>query len=226
MWQARRHKGGRPYGNGASLIPSAIAMAVAALGVAAIGCRAMSWQAGLLSGLVFAVLPLTSRFGQEARSYALVTAFAVLASYLLLRAIEEPRHGGSGFPRRDRASPRASTGAALVVGIWALARRGRPAESVQPADHSGACRDRHGGAAPVAVFTWQQRGQLGWLETPQPGDLYALATMMTGSTASFVLIAMIALFAVPMQHAVRSPGGHGDDIRAAVPAQRLPAARG
>ena len=59
-------------------------------GTAVIGRRLGSLQTGLLAGLVFAALPMTSRFGQEARSYALVTAVAVIASYLLVRAIDEP----------------------------------------------------------------------------------------------------------------------------------------
>src|SRR5260370_999605 len=71
-------------------LPSAVAMAAAAGGVAAGGRRLGSWQAGLCSGLVFAALPMTSRYGQEARSYALVTAAAVLASYLLVRVITTP----------------------------------------------------------------------------------------------------------------------------------------
>ncbi|HKB29740.1 MAG TPA: glycosyltransferase family 39 protein, partial [Streptosporangiaceae bacterium] len=70
-------------------LPSAIAMAAAAFGTAVIGRRLGSPQTGLLAGLVFAALPMTSRFGQEARSYAMVTAVAVLASYLLLRGIGE-----------------------------------------------------------------------------------------------------------------------------------------
>ncbi len=70
--------------------PSAIAMAAAAFGTAVIGRKLGSVQTGLLAGLVFAALPMTSRFGQEARSYALETAVAVLASYLLIRAICEP----------------------------------------------------------------------------------------------------------------------------------------
>lgn len=70
-------------------LPSAIAMAAAAFGTAVIGRRLVGWQTGLLAGLVFAALPMTSRYGQEARSYALVTAVAVLASYLLVRAIDD-----------------------------------------------------------------------------------------------------------------------------------------
>jgi len=71
-------------------LPSAIGMAAAACGTAVIGRRLGRWQTGLLAGLVFAALPMTSRYGQEARSYALVTAVAVLASYLLVKAMDEP----------------------------------------------------------------------------------------------------------------------------------------
>jgi mannosyltransferase len=77
-------------GEVAMRLPSAVAMAGAACGIAASGRRLGCWQAGLCAGLVFAALPMTSRYGQEARSYALVTAVAVLASYLLVRVIVTP----------------------------------------------------------------------------------------------------------------------------------------
>jgi mannosyltransferase len=67
-------------------LPSAIAVSAAALGVAALGRRLASPRAGLMAGLFFVLLPVTSRYGQEARSYAIVMALAVLASYLLVRA--------------------------------------------------------------------------------------------------------------------------------------------
>lgn len=72
-------------------MPSALAAAVAAGGVAAIGRRVASGNVGLLSGLVFAILPVTSRYGQEARSYALVMALGVLATYTFVRATETER---------------------------------------------------------------------------------------------------------------------------------------
>ena len=71
-------------------LPSLVAMTAAAIGVAALGRRLHSPRAGLLAGLVFAVLPQASRYAQEARSYALVLACAVLASYLLVRATGDP----------------------------------------------------------------------------------------------------------------------------------------
>jgi mannosyltransferase len=46
---------------------------------------------GLLSGLVFATAPLMTYYAQMARSYAIVTMFATIATYLLLRAYPDGR---------------------------------------------------------------------------------------------------------------------------------------
>src|SRR5689334_22270165 len=67
--------------------PSAVGMAVAAGFLAALGRRLVSTRAGLAAGLVFAVLPGVTWYAQNARSYALVTALATIASYLLVRAM-------------------------------------------------------------------------------------------------------------------------------------------
>ena len=71
--------------------PSAIAMAGAAVLIAQIGARLYGRAAGVAGGLVFAVIPTISRYGQEARAYALVLFAVALATLLLLRALE--RHG-------------------------------------------------------------------------------------------------------------------------------------
>jgi mannosyltransferase len=46
---------------------------------------------GLLAGLVFATAPYMTFYAQTARSYAVVTMFATIASYLLLRAYPDGR---------------------------------------------------------------------------------------------------------------------------------------
>lgn len=71
-------------------LPSAVAVGCAALGIAVIGRRLASARAGALAGLVFAALPTVTSVGQEARSNAMVMAAAVLASYRLLRLVDEP----------------------------------------------------------------------------------------------------------------------------------------
>ena len=100
-------------------LPSALAMTVAAGLVAAIGRRLVSLPAGLAAGLVFAVLPQISLYGQDARSYAMVTAFGTAGSYLLLRAIGTPgrRRGWlTGY-----AACMAVMGALNIFGILLLA---------------------------------------------------------------------------------------------------------
>src|SRR5579859_1227293 len=68
-------------------LPSALAAAVAAAAVAAIGRRLISPWAGLAAGVFLAILPVTSRYGEEARSYEFVVAAATIASYLLIRVL-------------------------------------------------------------------------------------------------------------------------------------------
>jgi len=85
MWPVIRLGG---TGELTTRLPSALAMAAATAGVVAIGQRLAGRAAGLVAGLVFAVLPEVSWFAQDARSYAIVTALAVAASYLLLRVLD------------------------------------------------------------------------------------------------------------------------------------------
>ncbi len=71
-------------------LPSALAMAVAAGLTATLGRRLWDARVGTLAGLLFAVLPSTSRYGQEARPYALATALAVLSTLLLVDSLHRP----------------------------------------------------------------------------------------------------------------------------------------
>lgn len=70
--------------------PAVLAMTVAAGLLAVLGARLVDRRAGLLAGLLFAVLPGTSRYGQEARPYALATMLAVFATLLLVTALRRP----------------------------------------------------------------------------------------------------------------------------------------
>ncbi|TDC67853.1 hypothetical protein E1193_31465, partial [Micromonospora sp. KC606] len=71
-------------------LPSALAMAAAAGLTAVLTSRLLGARAGLLAGLIFTVLPGTSRYAQEARPYALATFLAVLATLLLVTALRRP----------------------------------------------------------------------------------------------------------------------------------------
>lgn len=69
---------------------SVLAMAGAAACVTLAGRRLAGARAGLLAGLVFALLPSVSRFAQEVRFYAPEVLVATLATLLLLRALDAP----------------------------------------------------------------------------------------------------------------------------------------
>lgn len=66
-------------------LPSVAATALAAAGVAAVGNRLAGERAALISGLAYAALPPVQMYAQEGRSYALVAAAVVWATYLMLR---------------------------------------------------------------------------------------------------------------------------------------------
>ncbi|MER5623330.1 glycosyltransferase family 39 protein [Streptosporangium sp. NPDC002544] len=73
-------------GETAMRLPSVLATAAAAYGIAVLGGRLATPRAGLLAGLCYAALPMVSRYAQETRSYAIVTAVAVLATWVLIEA--------------------------------------------------------------------------------------------------------------------------------------------
>ncbi|MEV8516728.1 glycosyltransferase family 39 protein [Dactylosporangium sp. NPDC051484] len=69
---------------------SLLAVSATAALIVVLGGRLFDRAVGAVAALVYVALPVTSRYAQEARSYALVTCGAVLATWLLLRALERP----------------------------------------------------------------------------------------------------------------------------------------
>jgi len=79
-------------------LPSLVAMSAAVAVTAVLGRRLARSTGlprpelvGLLAGALLIAVPLTTRYAQEARPYALTTLFAVLATYLLLRGAASGR---------------------------------------------------------------------------------------------------------------------------------------
>ena len=72
-------------------MPSVVAVSMGAAGVAALGARLAGSRAGVLAGLVSAVLPMVQQYAQEGRSYALVYAAVVWSTYFVVRASAQPR---------------------------------------------------------------------------------------------------------------------------------------
>ncbi|WP_232026443.1 glycosyltransferase family 39 protein [Streptomyces lincolnensis] len=68
-------------------LPSVLAMSVAAGGVGLLGLRLAGPRAGLLAGLVFALLPQVQKYAQEGRSYAMVCALVTWATCALVAGV-------------------------------------------------------------------------------------------------------------------------------------------
>ncbi|WP_405853880.1 glycosyltransferase family 39 protein [Streptomyces sp. NBC_01515] len=68
-------------------LPSVLAMSLAASGVGLLALRLAGPRAGLLAGLVFALLPQVQKYAQEGRSYAMVCALVTWATYALVVSV-------------------------------------------------------------------------------------------------------------------------------------------
>jgi mannosyltransferase len=217
MWPVAHFIGTREF---EMRLPSAVAMAAAALGIAAIGRRARSRRAGLYAGLVFAALPMVTLRGHDARPYALETAAAVLATYLLLRAAEEPstrRFGEYGLSLVILGYLHLF--GLLLMGAHALALI--PAARLARARRGGAAADAGAGgpglarrslmlrwlvtcAAAGAAMTpliwlgWQQRQAISWMRAPTGHDIWVLAVSLAAGTtlSALAFAALIVLGAV------------------------------
>ncbi len=159
-------------------LPSALAMAVAAGLLAALGRRLVSPAAGLAAGLIFAFLPAVSLYGQDARSYAMVTAAAAGASYLLIRLITV-----TGGRRGWLAGYGACLAAVGLLNIFGLLLIVAHAVTV-----AAACLRQADGRArrslalgwlaaaaaaaavtsPIVLLAWTERSQLAWLTSITP----------------------------------------------------------
>ena len=222
-------------------LPSALAMAAAAAGLAAIGGRLASPRAGLLAGLVFAALPQVSWYGQDARPFAMVTALAVAASYLLVRVLEDGRVPDAGRARRRWLVAYGLTlsclGLVNIVGLLIIGAHGltiacaglRPAG--RPQAGRRVTRSLVGGwaiaaaaavavASPVIAAAWRQRGAEDWLKPPGLAALDDLRRLVGPPALASVILLIIACAVL---HA--AAGGRARisaDWPASVPALCLP----
>ncbi|MGW2411622.1 glycosyltransferase family 39 protein [Streptomyces tubercidicus] len=170
---------GGAFGEAVGLrLPSVAAMTVAAAGVALLGRRLVGRRAGLLAGCTFALIPVVQQYAQEGRSYAIVCALVVWASYLLVLTAARPRRRlWLGYTALMLAAcllhefavlALPAHGAAVVLArlprrvlrAWLLA--------------SGTVL---AGLAPLAVFSTRQSAQISWLMWPDPLQLLTFAVL-------------------------------------------------
>jgi mannosyltransferase len=191
--------------------PSLCAMTVAAGFTAAIGRRATLlsggraasgvWPdaTGLLAGLLFAVAPYTTYYAQMARSYAFVTMFAAIASYLLLRACDTPTQAGwrwwAGYGVAIAFTGLFNTFGLLLLPAHALTLLAvggtrswlrRDALPWLVAAVAGVLV-----LIPVLLESIRQRGQISWLSHPTSSTITTLAKDLAGSKALVLPMALL-----------------------------------
>ena len=176
-------------------LPSVLAMAVAAALVAALARRWWGGYAGLAAGLLFAVIPVTSRYAQEARPYAIAVACALLAIWLLTHAVREPdrRRWWIGYAVAVTALGLTHLVAltTLVVHPLILGRR----------------RVRRiwttwlaiGLAVPVVllVIALGQRDQVAWIGEPTADTLRQTYLEIAGGVSMLALLGVLAVLGLP-----------------------------
>jgi mannosyltransferase len=208
--------------------PSLCAMVIAAGFTAAIGRRAAALAqpagpgtarrvsipalTGLLSGLVFATAPLMTYYAQMARSYAIVTMFATIATYLLLRAYPDGRwrhwsayaaavaltglfnlfglliivaHGVTLL----LTDARGQAGAERQAGVERQAGTGRRAGRL-PLRWLAACAAALIVLSPLVRVAYREQKQIAWLSAP---DFRTIEKLFTDFAGSKVLVAPVAL---------------------------------
>ncbi|MFJ5847388.1 glycosyltransferase family 39 protein [Streptomyces sp. NPDC092903] len=156
-------------------LPSVLAAAAAAGGVAAIGRHLAGPRAGLCAGVVFVVLPGVQRYAQEGRSYALVCALVVWATYALVRAVErERRCMWAAYTALLLTACLVHEFAVLALAAHALGVRRAMRRTFVTAAVCVAL-----GLAPLVLVSMRQSTQVGWLDATKPYE-YARFSLMAG----------------------------------------------
>ncbi len=198
-------------------LPSLAAMVIATGFTAAAGRRAAALAlapdagrrldvpalTGLLSGLLFATAPYMTYYAQMARSYAIETMFAAIATYLLLRACPDGRwRWWSAY-----GAAVALTGLFNVFGLLILAAHGVTLLLTDARGQAGTGR-RIGriplrwlavSAAAVVVLApllgvaGREQEQIAWLARPNVKAMERLLTDLAGSRQLILPFALLAL---------------------------------
>jgi mannosyltransferase len=214
-------------------LPSLLGMGIAAGFTAAIGRRLARVAAlpapsvtGLVAGLLFAWAPQTTYYAQDARPYGPVLTFAVIATYLLIRAAADCRwRWWTAYGAAIALTGLFNLFALLLVaahGVTLLlarmqARNHRPAEgdpAPQPADQPPPALSRWlvvvtaavAALTPMLYLGYQQGHTLSWVIRPGLRTVARLVAMFAGGEQLIPLVAVIALCGAVAGRMSRHPG--------------------
>jgi mannosyltransferase len=183
-------------------LPSIVAMAGAAAATGELGRRLFGPATGVLAGLLFCLMPNTSRYAQEARPYAFACLFSVLALILLDRALERP--GPARWPPYGFAVlllglshlvALAALGAHLLIVAWRIRTAGAPRRVVL--SWSVTVLAALVLLAPVAWLGFRERHvQLYWVPPLSARQVYGFPAGVVGSApAAWLLLGLVTIAA-------------------------------
>jgi mannosyltransferase len=185
-------------------LPSALCMAGAAAVTALLGRRLFGATAGLFAGLLLAGVPAVSRYGQEARPYAMAVLASVAAVLLLLRALERP----SAWRWLGYSLAVAWVAGSHLVALMALAAHLAAVLTAARADRERRRRILIGWAAaagsallvcsPLVLIGRRQSGQItDWVPDPTWNLVQQFPTevFMSAAVAGFFLVLGLAALA-------------------------------
>lgn len=189
-------------------LPSVLATAVAAGFLAVLGRRLaaragvpLPGAAGVLAGLLYAIAPSVTYYAQEARSYPIVTALAVIATYLLDRAL-----AAGGSPRTwpwwaGYAVAIALTGLFNVLGLLILVAHAAVVLVAARRLRTLLAWAGSGVAAvavltPVLLLAYSQRGSVSWEGRPGYLAVKSIASNFAGSKQVVIPVAVLAAVSV------------------------------
>jgi mannosyltransferase len=196
-------------------LPSLIAMSLAAgltavLGrrLAGVGDQPASAWIGLLAGLALVAVPLTTRYAQEARPYALTTLCAVAASYLLVRGLANCYlPWWLGYAVVITLTGLFNLFAVLIVVAHGLSLLAAKAERQVLRRWLAASLAAGLLLAPLAVLSARQSAQLNWVTRPGLSTVAALVRDFAGSTVAIAFVAVLAVLGCLAGPALRRDRG-------------------
>lgn len=184
--------------DGAMRATSLLAMVTAAGLTAALGARMSGRVAGGLAGVVFALLPSTSRFAAEARPYALCVLVAVVATWLLLRAWESRGVAwwiGYGFAIALLGLLHIVAVLLVFAHAWLVIAWHRKAWwPLLIAAASGTAV-----TAPVLIYGMRQRHQVAYIPRVTFYAFLPFSEVIFGGVAIALLIIVLAMFSLPLR---------------------------
>jgi mannosyltransferase len=178
--------------------PSLFAMVGSAAMIGVLGHRLMERSAAIVGGLVFAILPSTSRFAAEARPFALCTFVACVAAWLLLRATERPsRTAWMAYGLSVVVLGWLHVVALLLLAAhaWTVVawRRAACWRFLAAATVAGAA------SLPLLVFGAWQRHQVAPIPRVGFDTTLPYAQVLFGGVGIAVVVVVLALFSIPLR---------------------------